>query len=107
MREIKVFWTTTAEKDLLGIIEHIALDSPQTAQKKFDLIRDKASQLEMFPEEGRIIPELERQSIRSYREIIIAPWRLMYKIEGNKGYVLAVIDGRRNIEDILLNRHIR
>jgi toxin ParE1/3/4 len=42
-----------------------------------------------------------------YHEIIISLWRLMYKIENNFVCVMAVIDGRRNIEDILLQRQLR
>jgi hypothetical protein len=41
-----------------------------------------------------------------YRELIELPWRIIYKIEEDKVFVLAVIDGRRNMEDILLDRFV-
>jgi len=107
MKKNKVLWTATAKKDLEEIIEYITKDSIQIAIEKYVKIKDAAQQLNRYPEQGRIIPELADQNIRKYREIIIAPWRLMYKIEGNIVYVLAVIDGRRNIEDILLKRQLR
>jgi len=56
--------------------------------------------------QGRIVPELQYYSILTYRELINPPWRIMYKIEGNKVWVLAVFDGRRNLEDLLLDRFI-
>ncbi|MDD4169451.1 MAG: type II toxin-antitoxin system RelE/ParE family toxin [Desulfotomaculaceae bacterium] len=42
----------------------------------------------------------------NYRELIAPPWRIIYKIEGNKVLVLAVINARRNVEDVLLDRFI-
>jgi hypothetical protein len=37
-----------------------------------------------------------------YREIIVDYWRIMYKIENDIVYIMVVIDGRRNVEDIIL-----
>jgi len=38
--------------------------------------------------------------------LVITPWRLIYKIVERKIFVLAMIDSRQNVEDILLNRLI-
>jgi toxin ParE1/3/4 len=59
-----------------------------------------------LPERGRIVPELREQGIILYREIILAPWRVIYRIVGQTVYVLAVLDARRNLEDILLDRFV-
>jgi hypothetical protein len=32
-----------------------------------------------FPERGRIVPELQAQGISQYGELIIPPWRLVYR----------------------------
>ncbi|HPJ41757.1 MAG TPA: type II toxin-antitoxin system RelE/ParE family toxin [Spirochaetota bacterium] len=40
----------------------------------------------------------------NYRELIVVPWRIIYRIEEQKVYILAVIDSRRNFEDIILKR---
>ena len=42
--------------------------------------------------------------IIQYRELIKAPWRVIYRIDGNTVYVTSVFDGRRNLEDLLLER---
>jgi len=60
--------------------------------------------LNQFPDRGRIVPELKAYGILSYRELIISPWRVVYRTSEQKVYVLAVIDSRRNIEDILIER---
>jgi hypothetical protein len=46
------------------------------------------------------------QGIAVYHELIVSPWRILYKIENRQVLVFAVLDGRRNIEDLLLQRLI-
>jgi len=101
-----VRWSTVAENDLKKIIAYIAEDSPQNALNVFKNIRHKASQLLTFPEKGRVVPELHDHGIMIYRELVIPPWRLIYKITEKEVFVLSVIDSRQNVEDILLKRLI-
>lgn len=102
----QVFWTQTAQQDLQRIIEYIAAGSEIQARRVYLSIKEKADNLRQMPLQGRIIPELRYYSILIYRELISPPWRIIYKTEEKKVWVLAVIDGRRNVEDILLNRFI-
>jgi addiction module RelE/StbE family toxin len=104
--EYKVIWANEAENDLKNIIAYIAEDSPQNALNILNKIRQKASHLYNLPERGRIIPELQDQGVVQYRELIISPWRLIYRIFEHKIYVLSIIDSRQNVEDILLKRFI-
>jgi plasmid stabilization system protein ParE len=103
----RVHWANVAENDLIGIIEYIAQDNLTNAIKVFETIKKKTSSLSQFPERGRIVPELKDHGIILYRELIVAPWRIIYRISAKKVYVLSVIDSRRNVEDILLNRLIK
>ena len=93
-----------AENDLVKIIEYIANDNPANAIKVLNRLRKKAANLHYSPKRGRIIPELQEYGIYQYRELIVAPWRLIYRAQEDKVYVLAVLDSRQNIEDILLKR---
>ncbi len=106
MKKYQVFWTQTAQTDLRKIIEYIANDSDINARRIYPDIKNKSDNLRLMPLQGRIVPELRYFGILIYREIMIPPWRIIYKIEENKVWVLAVIDGRRNIEDILVNRFV-
>jgi plasmid stabilization system protein ParE len=100
-----VIWSEVAENDLRNIIKYIADDdSPSNAAKIFKNIKQKASSLHSFPERGRLVSELRDQGILQYRELIIPPWRILYRISENNVYVLLVLDSRRNMEDILLER---
>jgi toxin ParE1/3/4 len=98
----KIIWAESAEKDLSGILEYVIRDNPTHAVKIFRTIKRKTSNLYHAPTRGRIIPELQEQGVLQYREPVIPPWRVMYRIAWQ--LVLAVLDSRRNIEDILLGR---
>lgn len=100
----QIFWTQTAQQDLRMIIEYIASDSEVQASRIYQDIKLKAKNLSLMPFQGRIVPELRFFNIMTYRELIVSPWRLIYKIEGNKVWVLAVFDTRRDLEDLLLDR---
>jgi toxin ParE1/3/4 len=103
----QVYWSNTAESDLIAIIQFIHDKSPQAAAKVFTNIKDEASNPVFFPERGRIVPELLAQGIGHYRELIIPPWRVIYRFSDDAVYVLSVLDSRRNLEDVLLERLIR
>ncbi len=100
----KIIWARIAENDLKEIIDYIAIDSPANALTIFKKIKNKTSDLYSMPEKCRIVPELKEQGIMQYRELIVSPWRIMFRITEMKVYVLSVLDARRNIEDILLKR---
>jgi plasmid stabilization system protein ParE len=103
----EIVWSAIAENDLKSIIETIAGDSPVDALRIFGQLKQKASGLYTFPERGRIVPELRDHGILQYRELIVPPWRILYRISEKQVYVLSVLDSCQNIEDILLNRLIR
>jgi len=103
-RKYKVIWPETAHADLAEIIEYIAQDSPTNAKKTLKTIKSKTANLYLSPLRGRIVPELQEQGIAQYRELIINPWRLMYRIADEAVFVLSVIDARQNVEDVLLAR---
>ena len=101
-----ILWAGVAENDLKEIIEYIAIDSPADALRIFKKIKQNASSLYTLPERGRIVPELQEQGILLYREWVIPPWRIVYRISEMRVYVLSVLDARQNVEDILLKRLI-
>ena len=99
-----VIWTKAAETDLECIVDFIADDSIDAALSVFARIRERAATLDSFPNKGRVVHELHQHGITQYRELIVAPWRIMYRIDGTKVYVVSVVDSRRNLEDLLLER---
>ena len=103
----RAVWSETARLDLRGIVEYIADNDVTAALSVLDRIEKRAGSLTRLPLRGRVIPELARFGIRQYRELICSPWRILYRVSGAHVYVLAVLDGRRNLEDVLLDRFLR
>ncbi|MGL1900688.1 MAG: type II toxin-antitoxin system RelE/ParE family toxin [Fibrobacterales bacterium] len=101
-----VAWSPSAQYDLESILDYISSDSIDAAKKQFSKIQERCVKLVDTPKVGRVIPELQLQNIKSYRELVVAPWRIMYKVKNKKIVILAVIDSRRNIDDALLNRSL-
>ncbi len=66
-----------------------------------------ASRLDQNPRRGRIVPELWEHGIFEYREIIVSPYRIIYRMQNEEVRIMAVLDGRRNLADILLQRLLR
>ncbi len=106
-RSFRVLWTETAIRDLEGLIDYIASDAPINAGKILSQLQSKAESLNIAPERGRLVPELLRHGLAVWRELIVKPYRILYRIEGKTVYVLAVLDSRRDLEDLLLERLVR
>ena len=102
-----ITWARPAADDVRDIAERLRLDSPNAALRFVSRVDEAVRKLGSQPRLGRVVPELEQHNIGRYREPILTPWRLFYRIEAGQVPVLAVIDGRRNVEDILLRRLLR
>jgi len=103
----KVKWTSNAKEDLLNIVDYIKKDSLSTARKVYGRIKEKAQSSNFFPLRGRVVPELLKEGITIYRELIVQPWRIMYKIENDTVYIMAIFDSRQNVEELLLQKLLR
>ncbi len=106
MKQFEVIWTKNAQFDLESIIEYIKIDSVDIAKKIFFEIKKECENLHYLPEKKRVVPELQQIGISKYREIIYEKYRIIFKIDNTKVYVLLVVDSRRNLEDILFQRLI-
>ena len=57
-----------------------------------------------MPARCRVVPELREEGIDAYRELVIRPYRIMFRIHGSEVVLLAVVDGRRDLQELLLER---
>lgn len=106
-RRFRVEWAEVAVRDLEELVSYIALDSEVNAARVLKRIETRAASLQSSPTRGRVVPELAHFGMRTWRELVVKPYRLMYRIEGDTVTVLAVFDGRRDLEDVLLERLLR
>jgi len=95
--EYRVTWSPEAVEDLESIAEYIERDSLFYARSVISKILDIAGYLADFPRLGRVVPEIADDAIR---ERIIYSYRLVYKVEKNKILIVAVVHGRRLLENI-------
>ena len=107
MKRYTVNWAVTARDDLEEIVAYIAGDSPLNALNVVERIEAQAQTLATLPARGRIVPELQWHGVANFQELIEAPWRMIYRINGSTVYVVGVLDGRRQLEDLLLARFLR
>jgi len=103
----KVQWTSNAKEDLLNIIAYIKEDSPIIAREIYQKIKKKANSSNFLPLRGRVVPELQKEGITMYRELITSPWRIIYKVDNDTVFIMAIFDLRQNVEEILLQKLLR
>ena len=103
----QVLWAEEAVRDLEEIVGYVACDSPVSARNLLAKLRSRAESLFTSPMRGRVVPELARFGIRSWRELVVKPHRIIYRVAEKEVYVLAIFDGRRDLEDVLLERLVR
>jgi plasmid stabilization system protein ParE len=94
-RTRSVAWTSLARDGLDEVLEYIAEDSPEAAEKVLDVVLSIAESLSVFSERGRVVPEVGDQSIR---EIFVYSYRLIYEVKPNEVRVLAFIHGARDYD---------
>ncbi|MBF8276838.1 MAG: plasmid stabilization system [Candidatus Brocadiaceae bacterium] len=84
---VEIKWTPQSLEDIETIANFIARDSNYYARMFAVKVFAVVDRLELFPESGRVVPELKRKEIR---EIIIGNYRVIYRIRGNLIEVLTV-----------------
>ncbi len=97
-----------ADNDLEEIFNFVAdNDSYSAAYNLISELQTLCGKLEAFPERGHKIPEITSTSSSRYLELHYKTYRIIYQITDNLVYIHAVIDGRRNVRDVLIQRNLR
>lgn len=101
----QIVWTEPALSDLNEIAEYIALDNFDAAAYLVQEALLVVERLEQHPKSGRRPPELESRSL--YREVLVGPCRMFYRVESDKVYILYVMRGERELRVYLLEDRAR
>jgi plasmid stabilization system protein ParE len=77
----------------------IARDRPETAMAWLQRVLDESASLAESPDRGRVAPETSRQDVR---ELIVNPYRLVYRRAADVVTITMVVHGRRllDVEDL-------
>ena len=89
---IKLRWTTQAVEDVEAIRKFIANDSDVYADLVVERLVEAVERLELFPQSGRIVPELADPQ---FREIFESPYRIVYRVFDERVEVLTVFRASR------------
>lgn len=85
-----IVWTLPAILDLQAIAEYIELDKPEAAKRLVQKVFTTVEKLQRFPKLGKVPKELEDLSNLQYRELIVPPCRIFYRLENQEIYIVAV-----------------
>jgi len=101
----EVLLTRGAEHDLESLYDYIAeFDSPANANHVLDKLRKAVEGLSSFPERGSYPKELLALGIKDYRQTFFKPYRVIYRIVGQRVYIYLIADGRRDMQSLLARR---
>jgi len=89
---MRVHWTDRAKARLRHIHDYIAEDSAKTALKVVDRMTARSKQIAELPYSGRRVREYSGNDIR---ELLEAPYRIIYKIKSDQIDVLTVMHYRQ------------
>ncbi len=84
---MKVVWSPLAVDRVEEIAGYIAQDNPAAAEQWVKAVFDKVWQTALFPESGRLVPEVRR---RDLRELVFGNYRIIYRLGSAEIAVLTV-----------------
>ena len=100
-----VLLTDDAVRDLEELYDYINQhDVPGKADYVLEQIENVFSSLSENPRRGVYPKELVSIGIKEYREIFFKPYRIIYRIIEKNVFVLLIVDGRRNMQELLQRR---
>ncbi len=95
---MKATWAKRARLDLAEIFDYIAIDNSNAATGWTDRLIARADTVASMKNSGRVVPELMREDIR---EIIVATYRVVYRVLPVGIRVLTVFEGHQQFPDDL------
>jgi toxin ParE1/3/4 len=92
---VKVIWAPLAQEQVADAFAYIAADRPAAALKWFERVVSKTESLSALPDQGRMVPEADRESLR---EVLVDPYRVVYRRDADAVLILTVQHERRDLD---------
>ena len=96
--DYNIVFTPKAGEDIKAIFEFYQVKNENTARKYYYGIIERIEHLKDQPKIGRIVPEFLDEFYDKYRELIYEKFRILYRIDGGKIFVIRIIDGRKLLD---------
>lgn len=101
----EIVLTKDAEGDIEDIYRYIAEhDSPVNANHVLERLLEAAKTLSTYPDRGPCPPELRPLGLSEYHQVFFKPYRLVYRVHGQRVVIYLVADGRRDMQSLLARR---
>jgi toxin ParE1/3/4 len=101
----EVVLTEDAERDLDDLFTYIAThDSRRNAEYILTRILEIADSLATAPARGLQPKELRSLGDQEYRQIFFKPYRLIYRVIGQRVVIYLISDGPRDMQSLLSRR---
>lgn len=105
---MKVVILDSAEQDLKELRSYVVKNFSQaTWLKTYSKLKESIRNLATFPLLGAIPPELETLNMNQYRQIISGMNRVVYEPRADAVYIYMIVDTRRDLETLLMQRLMR
>lgn len=103
--QFEVHFINAAVNDLVELHAYIAAhDSPARAVELVDRITSATDSLAHTPARGHYPTELSAIGVQEYRELLVGPYRIIYRVAGKRVYIMLVADCRRDLQALLQRR---
>ena len=105
MKLHEVLLTEDAERDLeeihSGLLER---RSPEQAEKLLSEVLRIADSLSILPDRGSCPQELSWLGVREFKQVMLPPYRLIYRRFESRVVIVLIADGRQDMQSLLERR---
>lgn len=93
---MRLVWSPLADAQVDDAFAYIAADDPTAALAWLERMLERVRSLADYPDSGRMVPELRREDVR---ELIVPPYRVMYRRTADAVEIAAIRHGARHFDD--------
>jgi toxin ParE1/3/4 len=101
----RIVWSKDAGDEIAGIVSWYKDNAGKSAAGKiYAKISSRVRMLKDMPEIGKEVQLLKDMGISGYRQIVQDHWIIYYRIGKESIHIISVVDGRRDLEEILYGK---
>jgi toxin ParE1/3/4 len=105
MKRREVRHSTASHEDYAALIDNLAQTRGIGVAGAVDARLERAiSSRSVMAGRGRHVPELRHEGDPEYREIVSGIYRIVYRIVEDEVWIVAIVDGHRQLDELLLER---
>lgn len=101
----EILWSRSSVRDLDEVLGFLAESAGvEPAMKLYEELRRRIATLPQQPRRCRRIPEFRGLGLPEHRELILPPYRVFFRLQDRQIMLLGILDSRRDLEELLVQR---